>query len=207
MTPPLPLELWNRFQALTEEGDSGDEAESEQEVLPPLSWWLTEENLLGEVELDYAADTIEKVDTKPAIKDIEGLTKEEVKDATYKMDSDTKPAPVTTIKPSKSGLIAKKDIVTTQVEGQDPVTGGATPLETVEGLPTGAGTCLVDSTQRQMIDIPPIRTQQMGLCSVQMIRLAASKREAETTVLGDSRDRAGHQGTNNRARRHQTVVQ
>ena len=31
MTPPPLIELHNRFQALTEEGDSADEAEGEQE--------------------------------------------------------------------------------------------------------------------------------------------------------------------------------
>ena len=128
--------------------------------------------MLGEVELDYTAVITEKVDTKPAIKEIKETIKEEVKNATCKVDSNTKPAPVTTIKLNKSGLIAKKNIATTQVEGQDPVTGGATLLETVEGLPTGAGTGPVGSTQRQMMDVPPIRTQQMGLRSMQMIRLA-----------------------------------
>ena len=37
MTPPPLIELHNRFQALTEEGDSGDETEGEEEVPLPIS--------------------------------------------------------------------------------------------------------------------------------------------------------------------------
>ena len=35
-TLQLPLKLRNRFQVLTEKGDSGDEAESKQENSPPM---------------------------------------------------------------------------------------------------------------------------------------------------------------------------
>ena len=161
----MDKEMEKALQELLEELLSNDTSLNTPTKNETISkpWWLTEENVLGEVELDYAADTIEKTDTKPVVKDIEELIKEEVKEATNK---------VTTIKVTKSGLIAKKDIVTAQADGQDPVTGCATPLETVEGLLTGAGTGRVDSTRGQLRDIPPIRTQQMGLCSVQMVRLA-----------------------------------
>ena len=37
MTPPPLIELHNRFQALTEEGDSGDETEGEEEIPLPIS--------------------------------------------------------------------------------------------------------------------------------------------------------------------------
>ena len=93
-------------------------------------WWLSEENLLGEVELDYTAEAIEKVEAKPVVKDLKEVIKEEEKQVINK---------TTTVKLDKSGRIAKKEIATAQVDGQDPITGGATPLETVEGLPTGAG--------------------------------------------------------------------
>ena len=74
-------------------------------------WWLTEESLLGEIELDYSADD------KTICKKIQ--IKEEVKPAT------PKPTPVRTVQ--KNGLIAKKKLPATS--GQDLTTGDATPLE------------------------------------------------------------------------------
>ena len=68
----------------------------------------------------------------------------------------------------RNGLIAKKELSATHVSGQDLATGDATPLE---GLSTGAETGPVDSSIEKKRAVPPIRTQQMGRCSVQMIRL------------------------------------
>lgn len=58
-------------------------------------WWLTEESLLGEIELDYSAD--DKVNCK------EVQINEEVKPAT------PKPTPARTIQ--QNGLIAKKELL------------------------------------------------------------------------------------------------
>ena len=113
-------------------------------------WWLTEEILLGEIELDYSADD------KTISKDVK--IKEEVKPAT------SKPTPVMTVQ--RNGLIAKKELPATS--GQDLATGDATLLE---GLSTGAETGPVDKSVEREKAVPPIRTQQMGRCSVQMIRL------------------------------------
>ena len=159
------IEMEKTLQELLDELPSADNTlntpTKEEAISKP--WWLSEENLLGEVELDYTAEAIEKVEAKPVVKDLKEVIKEEEKQVINK---------TTTVKLDKSGRIAKKEITTAQVDGQDPVTGGATPLETVEGLPTGAGTGRVDNTQGQPKEITRIRTQQMGLCSVQMVRLA-----------------------------------
>lgn len=66
--------------------------------------------------------------------------------------------------------IPKKEIrQCTQVE-QGQATGGATPKE---GLPTGAGTGEQESC-------PPVREQQMGRCTIQLIRMSEeSPREAD----------------------------
>ena len=115
-------------------------------------WWLTEESLVGEVELDYSA--VDKTTIK------EAKVKEEVKSAT------PKPTPVMTVQ--RNGLIAKKELSATHLGGQHLATGDATPLE---GLSTGAETGPVDSSIEKERAVPPIRNQQMGRCSVQRIRL------------------------------------
>ena len=43
----------------------------------------------------------------------------------------------------------------------------------MEGLPTGAGTGPAKGIQRQTVVVPPERTQRMGLCSIQKIRVPA----------------------------------
>ena len=131
-----------------------------------IPWWLSEESLLRKVELDYS------VDSKTPIREVKETIKEELKNVIPIADDTTKPIPVTAIQKNKFGLIAKKEMTATHVSGQDLVTGGATPLEIVVGLFTRAETGPVDSKLEREMTVPPSRTQQKGLCSVQMIRLA-----------------------------------
>ena len=70
-----------------------------------------------------------------------------------------KPTPARTIQ--HNGFIAKKELPTTV--GQDLTTGDATPLE---GSSTGVETGPVDNGIETERVVPPVRTQQMELCSV-----------------------------------------
>ena len=129
-------------------------------------WWLSEESLLGEVELDYSTDNIpstskvkeeKKVneyltakDSKPIMLEEKLLVKDNIKKAEVnkKVDNNT-----------KAVHIPLKEM---------PQRGHATEDATLlEGLSAGAGTGEQGSNSAR----EEVREQSTGLCTVQMIRL------------------------------------
>ena len=132
-------------------------------------WWLTEENLLGNVELDYAAENVpstsalkeEKVIECSTLKDSKSAVLEEkvlIKEEATKEEKKAHKIKDTGIK-IRTARIPRKEIAQ-----QDHATEDATPLE---GLLAGAGT----GEKRNAVVEEEVREQSMGRCTVQMIRL------------------------------------
>ena len=149
---------------------------SEKTLIEDKPWWLREENLLGDTELDYSADikpptpkresaATVPMEAKPAI----NIDK---KESAATVPCETKPAinidkkESLTVKPAR---IAMKEIKQVETTPQDRATGGATPSE---GLPTGAGTGGEGEE-----NVPPIREQRMGRCTIQMIRVPEGEQQ------------------------------
>ena len=128
-------------------------------------WWLTDESLLGNVELDYSVENVPSTSTM----------KEENKATNYLINRDSKPAVLEEklivkeeatkkIEDNKKINIQEARIPRKEMSQQGYATEDATPLE---GLSAGGGT----GEKESAVIREQVREQSMGLCTVQMIRL------------------------------------
>ena len=108
-------------------------------------WWLQEEQLLGDINLDF---TEIETDSKPLVP---AVTK-------TKTEVEFKPA-------TNNKRVPMKEMSNAVPAPQDHATGGATLNE---GLSTGAGTGGQEN-------VPPVREQQMGRCTIQLVRVPADE--------------------------------
>ena len=139
---------------------ANDKAEEEK-----MPWWLTEESLLGNVELDYSVENVPSTSTM----------KEEKKATHYLINRDSKPAVLEEklivkeeatkkIKDNKKINIQAARISRKEMSQQGHATEDGTPRE---GLSAGAG----PGEKESAVIREEVREQSMGLCTVQMIRL------------------------------------
>ena len=101
--------------------------------------------------------------------------------ATVNIKKQTDKDSVKIVRPNR---VSKKKVCQCQLERQGPETGGATSLKKVDGLPTGAGVGYqVDNWKDEAIN-PPTREPQMGLCTVQLVRVPEAPIQPEIERVG-----------------------